>query len=198
MKRVFNCHARRAGLLLFILLVSCSTQDLSIVVENYEQAYNNHDLEKIMSFYADDAEFEVVNIFSLSGKDQIRNLTEYDIALDIQMSIENIKIRGDSAIFELTERNDWLKAMEIEAAHYGPTILIFKDGLIEHLKATQIPQTEEAISSAIQAIMKWASANRPEQIAEMMPEGEFVYSADNAKKVIELIQQWKETSKEDE
>lgn len=181
---------------LLILVISCAKPDLRVLVKNYEQAYNSHDLEQIMSFYADDIKFEVVDVVELSGKIEVKGLTEYDIALNIQLMFENIKVRGDSAICDLTENNDWLKAMNIEAAHYSPTIFIFEDGLIQQIKATETPETKDAISSAVKALKEWTSKNRPEKLKEMMPEGKFVYNAINAKKVIELIHEWEEAVKE--
>ena len=183
---------------LFILMFSCAKQDLGVLVKNYEQAYNSHDLEKIMSFYADDIKFEVVDVVELSGKVEVKGLIEFEITLNNQLMFENIKVRGDSAICDLTENNDWLKAMDIEAAHYSPTIFIFKDGLIQQIKATEIPETMDAKSSAVKAIMEWASENKPEKLKEMMPEGKFVYNATNAKEIIDLIDEWKEAVKEKE
>lgn len=181
---------------LFILTVSCAKQDLRVIVKNYEQAYNSHDLEKIMSLYADDVIFEIVDMFKLSGKAEIKDLTEHDIALKIRLTHENIKVKGDSVICDVTVISDRLESLGIKTAYYSPAIFIFKDGLIQQIKATQTPETKDAISSAVAPIIEWALENRPEKLKEMMAEDKFVYNAENARKMTDLIHEWKEAVKE--
>jgi len=69
-----------------IFLFACSPNSTDLA-KQYAEIYNTHDVKKIISLYAPDAVFEVVGQFTLSGKEQIRNLTQYDSVLNIQMSL---------------------------------------------------------------------------------------------------------------
>lgn len=45
-------------------------------ITEYQEAHNNHDIEKELSFLAVDITFEAVNVWTKRGKDQIRKLAE--------------------------------------------------------------------------------------------------------------------------
>ncbi len=47
-------------------------------------------------------------------------------------------------------------------------------------------------------LLEWASEHKPEQLAEMMPEGKFAYHAENAEKSLALLREWKEATKSEE
>ncbi|UCG93269.1 MAG: nuclear transport factor 2 family protein [candidate division WOR-3 bacterium] len=176
-------------LLMFIFL-SCAPK-LDERVKAYEQAYNSHDVEKIMSFYADDIKFEVVGFFVKEGTEEVRNLTEYDVTVNIQMSISNIKVNGDTATFTLIESNDWFRLAGVEELVYEPNRIVFRDGLIKEIRAEITPESVKAAGKAYQTIMQWASKEHSEALAELTPGGIFSYTAETAKKWLELLKEWR-------
>ncbi|MCK4329991.1 nuclear transport factor 2 family protein [candidate division WOR-3 bacterium] len=175
---------------LLFMILSCAPK-LENRVKAFEKAYNSHDLERIMSLYAENATFEAVGQFVLKGKEQIRDLTEYDIALNIHMSISECIAKGDTVICKLAETNDWFKTAGIKETYYS-TKFVFSDGLIKLLRANATPETNQAFSQVLNPLTEWASKERPQQLAEMMPAGRFVYNAENAKKALALLQEWLE------
>jgi hypothetical protein len=146
-----------------------------------------------MSLYDDDAVFEVVGQFSLAGKNQIRDITKYDSVLNVYMTISNIESRGDTTFCNLTETNDWLKTAEVGKTYYTVKF-IFHKGLIKHLYAKAKPETQKSFSQVLSPLMNWATENKAEVLEEMMPEGRFIYNAENAKKSLALLRSWKESS----
>ncbi len=175
------------------IVFSCST-DPADLAKRYPETYNTHKVEEIVSLYADDAVFEVAGNFSLFGKDQIRNITKYDSVMNIHMTISNIITRGDTVVCNLTETNDWLKTAEIGEAFYTVKF-IFHDGLIKHLQANTMPETQQAFSQVLSPLMEWAAENNEKTITEMMPDGKFIYSAENAEKNLALLRSWKSSLK---
>ncbi|MFQ6088007.1 MAG: nuclear transport factor 2 family protein [Candidatus Methanofastidiosia archaeon] len=163
-------------------------------VKAYEKAYNSHDFKRIMSLYAEDATFEVVGQFVLKGKEKIRDITEYDIALNIHMSFGGCITKGDKVICELAETNDWLKTASIIEAHYTAKF-VFSEGLIKLIRAEATPETKQAFNHVLNPLMEWAYKERPQQLTEMMPEGEFVYSTESAKRWLVLLREWQEAIK---
>ena len=178
---------------LIILIFSCS-QNLTQLTQNYPTVYNTHNVNDIVNLYADDAVFEVVGQFSLSGKDQITGITKYDIVLNIKMSISNIETVRDSVFCNLTETNDWLQIAEIGEAHYS-VIFVFKDDLISKIIASAKPETAEAFNNVLGSLLIWAKENKPDLLTEMMPDGKFIYNAENAMKTLALLTEWKESTK---
>ncbi|MFQ5891758.1 MAG: nuclear transport factor 2 family protein [Candidatus Methanofastidiosia archaeon] len=163
-------------------------------VKAYERAYNSHDFKKIMSLYAEDATFEVVGQFVLKGKEKIRDITEYDIALNIHMSFSGCIKKGDKVICELAETNDWLKTAGIIEAYYSAKF-VFSDGLVKLIRAEATPETRKAFSQVINPLMQWAHKERPQQLTEMIPTGEFVYGAESARRWLTLLREWREVTR---
>jgi ketosteroid isomerase-like protein len=183
-------------LLLFMVLLSCSPKPMDLVMK-YQHAYNSHDLGQLLPLFAEDATFEVVGTFGLKGKDDIRQVAEYDFALHIHMTIDRMTSRGDTVFCELIEMNDWLEAAEIEEAFYTARF-IFEKNLIKHIKGTPTPETEKVFQDVLTPLMEWASKEKPERLVEMMPEGKFIYNADNASKSLALLREWREAGKPSE
>jgi len=178
------------GILPVFFVLSCSPKPATIV-KSYVEAYNAHDLEKLLSLHSEKASFEVIGQVSLKGKNELRDLAEHDFALNIHMSLGECKTQGDSVICELTETNEWLKAAGIEEAQYSGTFVI-QDGLIVSIKAKQASETERAFKMVLGPLLAWASEHRSQLVKEMMPEGKFVYNAENARKSLLLLQEFKE------
>ena len=178
---------------LAILIFSCSS-NLTQLTQNYPIVYNTHNVNDIVNLYADDAVFEVMGQFSLNGKDQIRDITKYDSVLNINMSVSNIETVRDSVFCNLSETNDWLQIAEIGEAHYS-VIFVFKDGLISKISASAKPETAKAFNNVLTSLMIWAKENRSDLLTEMMPEGKFIYNAENAMKTLFLLTEWKENTK---
>ena len=175
-----------------ILIISCS-ENLTQLTQNYPIVYNTHDVNDILNLYADDAIFEVTGQFFLSGKNQIRDITKYDSVLNIKMSVSNIETVGDSVFCDMSETNDWLRTAEIGEAHYS-VIFTFKDGLISKIIASAKPETAKAFNSVLTPLMIWAKENNSDLLTEMMPEGKFIYNAENATKTLALLTEWKENA----
>ena len=178
--------------ILFVVLFACS-QNSDDLAKRYPVIYNTHNVEEIVSLYTDDAVFEVVGQFSLSGNNQIHGITKYDSVLNISMSIGDIEARGDTVICSLAETNDWLKISEIGEANYT-VIFIFEDGLIKHLRAEAKPETQQAFGKVLSPLMEWAKENKKDLLTEMMPEGRFIYNAENARKILALLRSWIDSS----
>jgi hypothetical protein len=156
--------------------------------------YNTHNVNDIVNLYADDALFEVAGQFALNGKDQIREITKYDSVLNIKMSVSDIETVGDSVFCNLSETNDWLQTAEIGEAHYS-VIFVFKDGLISKISSSAKPETAEAFNNVFTPLLIWAKENKSDQLSEMMPEGKFIYNAENAMKTLNLVTEWKESTR---
>jgi hypothetical protein len=174
-----------SGLVLF-----CSVKPEEVVI-SYQEAYNAGDMEKLLSLQADDVRFEMVGDFTLLGKEQIGHLAEYDFTLNTQMSMSQLETRGDTVRCELVKTSDWLKTADIlEARYYGTFIVT--DGLIQSIRAEQAPQTRAALKRLQTFLMDWGKQERPEQLAEMMPQGKLLFNAENAERSLAFLMEWKQ------
>jgi len=173
-------------------LLSCTPQPEEIL-QSYVEAYNSHDVEKVMSLYTDDVIFENVGVWKKQGKQEIRKITEWDATTHIHMQVSDIEVFGDTVTFYLIETNDWLKMAGIGELHYKGSIVGHK-GLIQKVRAEITEKSLETFQKAWQSIMGWAYEERSSELAELMPNGEFLYGGEVAKKWLVLLQEWRETT----
>ena len=171
------------------MLISCSP-DLMDLIKAYEKAYNNHDLEGLMSLYTEEVRFEVIGSFVKYGKEEVRKLTEYDFAVNVHMDISDIRIDWDTVIFRLTESNDWFRLAGVDELVYEPNKVVFKDGLIKEIKSEITKDSAIALGKAWNDLMGWATKEKTKELSDLMPEGEFIYNKNTAKKWLELLKEW--------
>jgi hypothetical protein len=173
-----------------LLASSCSSY-LSERVRAYEATYNTHDVEKLMSFYADDVEFEIVGVWVKKGKAVVRELAEWDKATNMHMTISDITVSGDTVTCKLVETNDWWRLAGMGEAYYEPCVMIFHNGLISEMRATMTQESLDAYARVWPSIISWARDHRSEELNELLPGGLFVYGAEAANKWIMLLQEWR-------
>jgi hypothetical protein len=168
------------------MVLSCGI-NLEERVRAYEQTCNSHDFDGMMSFYAEDAQFKVVGAFDKIGIEEIRSITEWDTTVKVHMRISDITVNGDTVTFKLVESNEWWRLAGIHEVTYSPCTMIFSNGLIKLIKAEATNESLTAISKVLPGIFDWVSKERSEDFAEVMPGGEFIYTAESAKKWLELL-----------
>ena len=164
------------------------------LAKRFFATYNTHHVNNIVALFADNAVWELSGKLTLTGKDTIRLLTQYDSVLNTHMVFSNITEKGDTVSCDLAETNDWYKAAGIDEAYYSMK-LVFHKGLITLLQADQDPGTEKAVGQVLLPLMDWAYENRKKELADMMAGGKFIYNAENAKRSLALLRDWKQSVK---
>ena len=178
-------------IMLNVIFLGCSPT-LENRIETYEQAHNNHDIEKVMSLYTDDIRFEIVGSWIKVGKEQVRDLAEWDAATNSHMIVTDVKVFEDTVTFKLKEGNDWFRLAGIEFMYYEPCKMVFADGLIKELKVEATQESILAFQEVWPSIYQWLLEERKEELSKLISEGEFVYNSENAKKWLSLLKEWRE------
>jgi len=151
-----------------------------------------------MSLYTNDIRFEIVGSWSKVGKEEVRPLAEWDAATNSHMIISDIKVSADTVTFKLDEGNDWFRLLGMEVLHYEPCIMVFQDGMLKELKAELVQENIITLQEAWQLMFQWVSKERSKELSDLMPEGEFVYGADNARKWLSLLSEWREKTNQNQ
>lgn len=172
-----------------LTFLSCSPKPAEVVKE-YESAFNSHDVDKLTSLFTDNAVIELSLINQIKGKSQIRGYAEYDSVLNSQISVSDIAENGGRAFFVLSKKNDLLKTLGINEAKYS---LIFKisSGKIENISGAATSETDVKLKTFQNTFMLWAARERLAELNKIMPNGKTVYSAENARKYLALVLEWK-------
>ena len=181
--------------LCLVLILSCSS-DLKDRVEIYEKAHNNHDVEGALSCFTEDFVFEVSGHCIAEYKYKMRELEEWDAAINSQFTFTDVKIFGDTVVCKLIERNDWFRLAGIDAIYYDSIRITFRNGLIEAMEAEQNEKSIIAAQEAFQSFIEWAAEEHSYELAELMYGIEFVFSKDNADRWLSLLREWRKKTLE--
>lgn len=153
---------------------------------------NSHNVDELMQVYSDDIRFEIPSMrMMLSGKDALRGIAEYDSVLNTIMTLSDIRVSGDSVLCEITETNDWMNAAGFSSAHYSQAVFVVKCGKISYIGAVISDSSAKYFRNTLQSFMPWGNDNYPDDMAEMMPEGDFIFSAKSGETIIRLLREWR-------
>ena len=141
--------------------------------------------------FAEDADFELVGLYHVVGKGNIRNVFEYDKAVNSELKFHECRSEESTVHCRMTERNDRLKALGVSDAHYTPCVIEFGDGLIKKFSATIYPDIFRKVEEKWKAFLPWFSEHYPIEYSQMTtPEGRFINNGENGRKVVPLLNEW--------
>ncbi len=175
-----------------ILAGSCSPS-LTSQIRAMERAHNLHQLDKELSFYADDAQFETKD-WKVQGKDELRKLFTVDVLLNNSLAFSDISIVGNRVFCTVEEKNDMFRALGVEKV-YSRYETVFKNGLIqeirEDLNCAQ-SESQAELNKAVQAFSAWADKNRHEEVARLLGGKPFRgLTPETALDWLKLAREWK-------
>jgi hypothetical protein len=161
----------------------------------YEEAYNRHDLQAVMAMYTDDIRFEMIGDPPRLGKEEVRLVEEYCAAVNSMLSFKDLVETADGVSFRATERNDWSRLAGIGEIEYVSCHFTFRDGLLAAVRVEMAEPSTEASDRVWRSLMAWASKERGEALAQLMPAGEPVFEAETARGWLALLQEWRQSQR---
>jgi hypothetical protein len=168
--------------------------DHAHIVRRYIEAYNSHDIDRIMSYYVTDIRFEIVGVWVRVGSEQARERVEWDAETHIHLAITNVHSRGNIIQCRLSETSDWLGLSGVGEMHYEPCHFIFRDTLIKEIRAELTSESRQRYMRYWQEIVEWTTANRSKLLLELMPAGKFAYGRERARKWLGLLEEWRDAT----
>ena len=168
------------------------------LVESFQERVNQHDVDKIMTMFTEDATFEIVELSKFAGKQQVNIIFEYDVGVNTNVQFINCKSEGNTVHCQILERNDKLDAIGISELKFSSCIFTFKDSLIQSFAAEIPPEFIEHNSNILKKFIPWLNENHPNDYSRMfMPDGRFIYNRENGRDVVPLLRKWSEKQKAD-
>lgn len=177
-----------------LLLTTSCAPSLADRAKAFNEAVNSHDIEKLLSFYADDVRFELVGTpMVIEGKEKLRKPIEEQSILNCHLTFTDIVVDGNTVTYKVKEQSDWLKAAGIDALYYEYDQITFEDGLITQEIAKPTQDSMKIMGQFQQSFEKWATEKRGQEWAELKSEG---ITKENVSDWLAITQQWRE-SKQD-
>ena len=179
------------SLFLIVSFSSCSKPNLGDIVREHIEAVNTDDVKKNLTFFADDAVYEIaVPKFSgkFSGKDELRNQMEWDVVNNARLTINDMKVEGKTVIVELTEKNEGWRLLGIEQPPFMATYK-FRGRQLEKVKLEFSPENANLLDENFRPFAEWASKEHPQEFNKMAKAG---YSAEGARLYVSLAKEWRD------
>jgi hypothetical protein len=179
-----------------IALLSCSrAPSRAEVVKSYAAAVNSSDVDSLLSLFTDDA---IVGFRGMGpqlvGLEERRAKAQYDSAMHSHLTITIASSRKDTVYCRVTETNDWTREAGLPPYEYSSFMFVIKAGKIAGLQAELADSTVAQINGVMSLIVPWAQENMPEMLDSLMAGGEFAFRAENARLMMLLLREWREST----
>ena len=152
-----------------------------------------------MSFYTDDAKFEIVGEggFVIEGKEELRKLFARDALLNCRLTLTDFHIQSKTVITHRgKEQHDLFAAMGLDAIYYDKIQETFRHGLIQEVRAELSQESIKALNNRGNTFHEWVTRNNnPDElrILEKIEKGEITPA--NKDKCLGLLRQWQQAIK---
>jgi len=157
------------------------------------EAHNRHDWERELSFFTEDARFEMVGAWVKEGKAELRKLFELDVLLGSQLTFTDFQVEADTVTCKVEEQTELHTLLGLKAIYYEYSQTTFRDGLIEETRAKLSAESMAACDRQLATFLEWATQNRANALPELRVGKGYDITAANVDKWLQLLREWQES-----
>jgi len=118
----------------------------------------------------------------------MRDLMEWDVVKKARLTINDMKMEGNTVIVKLTEKNEGWRILGIEGPPFMTTYK-FRGRLLEKVKLEFSPENAELLYEKFKPFAEWASKEHPQEFSKMATAG---CSAEGARLYLSLLKEWRD------
>jgi len=181
-------------LLLLIIFTSC-TSKLEDKIKLLEEKHNKHEIDKVVSLYADDAKFVLVGGWVAKGKDKLIERFNWDFAINGSLKFYDYKTINDTVICKVEERNDFFQMLDIDVVKYDYSKFIFEDNIIKEVRAKLNQESNDLIENSMSSFIFWVSSEKPDELDSLKLNGNFLFTSEKSEKWLKLLKAYKDKLK---
>ncbi|HSR67805.1 MAG TPA: nuclear transport factor 2 family protein [Acidobacteriota bacterium] len=178
------------GLTGLVLLALGGPQGGEEIIERYRQAVNAHDMDRALACLAPDFQLHFVGSEYSLSKEALSKAMGWDAGADGQVEWEPVGSSGGSFSYEGQESNEFLRLLGIPHLKFQTTFSVNSQGLIEKQRYQLLPD-QPSSQEAMKPAVEWARRHRPQELAEIYPDGQMVYSKEMARRWVALLKEWR-------
>lgn len=186
-----TAHSRWMLILAALVLCSCEPT-LQRRVFEYERQVNAGNVDRALALFADDATVRAQGMHSLTGKDALRGLAEWDSVVHTRLTFYDMVTEGDTVLASAVESNDWLAALGIEEIFHPTTLVVFQNGLITRFESETDSSDARAMHQSLDAVLQWALQERPHVVRTLVSDAGFRYNSESAGRWLQLLREWRD------
>ena len=174
-----------------VLFVSCNSHKSKTeeLLTDYIEACNEHDFDELKEMIAGDAVW-YLGLDTLTGRGNVMKPLHFDEGAQTKLFLKNISVKGDTAEFELVEKNLILKELGLDSLthflRFG-----FRENMLVLIESRKPPEPLEPYRDNMIAFYEWLQKKDPASFNRFIDEkARFQYTKENGKLMAELIKNW--------
>ena len=157
--------------------------------ESYRNALNNHDIEKALSFLAENFKLVFIDFDMTMTKEQVVDVLGWDAGANGKVTHGELQIFENTIASIFSEQNDFLKLIDIPELKAKITYEFGEDGLIEQQLYEALPN-QPSFEKRMRPAVEWAMVHRKEELAVIYPHNQMVFNEEMARRWVALLQEW--------
>ena len=187
---------RFPGFIFFVMffMTSCSTRTkvdmMQQTFESYRNALNNHDVEKSLSFLAEDFKLVFVDFDMTMTKEQVVDVLGWDAGANTKVTHGELQVFENTIASIFSEQNDFLKLIDILELKAKIAYEFGEDGLIKQQLYEALPN-QPSFEKRMGPAVEWAMEHRKEELAIIYPNNQMVFNEEMARRWVALLQEWR-------
>lgn len=164
------------------------SSDPALVVDAFLDAMSRGDLDRAERMLHDRYVFrDEEGTFSVA-KDAVRPMLAWDRATRARVKIVDSRIERDRQIAVLREHNDFLELLGAPPLVHEVTFVV-EDGLLAATILGDSGDFMERVEAALEPVVEWARASRPDALEGILGDSGPVYSGDSAERWLALLRE---------
>ena len=161
----------------------------------FVKAMRSGNADQVRSYLAADYVFRDATSGTTLDRAGIEQILEWDLVVGSAVSYENLEWVGDTVTGEFTETSSFYELLELEPRRYRMSFR-YRDDRIAEQVVEPLPQSGPSFDDALQPFLDWARTAHADELSEIYPDSEFVFTAAAARRWLSLLETWRsETSR---
>jgi hypothetical protein len=186
-----------------VLLAEETEEGAIAAAKAYLAVHNEHDLERVMKFYAGDATFQLSNGRELiSGRENIRELERFDaIAMSTLIpfgwSAQETTQGWEVSVRGVLENSTIFSAIGLNLVVAKPErpVFLMRNGLIQHSEQPDLlPACQRAALAAFYGVAKWLAERNDPRLPGLVSNGRLKLEPHLLPIVAQLITEWRNST----
>jgi hypothetical protein len=158
-------------------------------VKGYVKAHMDADLEKALSYLADDFVLQRKDSNLTLDKEAFARVLEWEFATGTRMMYEDLVWEGQTVKAVFREANDFYPLIGVKVRKYEMTFH-FEGDRIRELIVKSVKCGCPTLEKKMSAFLEWARANRAAELSRVYADGRFNYGTDSARAWMALLREW--------
>lgn len=146
---------------------------------------------RLISLFTPDASLEVKGLGVIAqGKRELLDFFGYAQVVRSRLNGFDFQVKQETVFCRLMEQNELYELLELGQISYDAWF-VFQKRRVCRLIIQPEAGTNLILLGQGLGFFKWLKEKEPQTLNELMPDGKFRFSAENAKKLLELASRWR-------